>query len=356
VKLVLTMVVRDEADILDAQLAYHLNAGVDFVIVTDHGSRDGTAEILESYAREGYLKRLPEQGEPREAQLVNRMAQLAVSDHAADWVIDSRPDEFWWPRGESLQDALVAIPPRYSIVQALVRTFVPRPEDTSFFADRMVIRRSLLAAGVEADEPLAWALRRVYRAGPNMSIRGGMEPVSPGRVPLRAWYPIEVFHFPARDPAQVQRRFGAASEAPDVRSTIEQALLDAHGHGALMERFAELVVGGEELGPGLADGSLAVDERLRDALRELRAPASEATPTGRQFLLPVEGRGRLTFRIPDVVDDGAYAVECAAVGEVDLPRLDRHIRDLEDRIAWLEDRLWPRVLRTLSRLVHWPGR
>ena len=326
-KLVLTMLVRDETDILDAQLAYHLNAGVDFVIVTDHSSQDGTTEILESYAREGYLQRLPEQGEPQEAQLVNRMAQLAVSDHAADWVIDARPDEFWWPRGESLQDVLVAIPPRYSIVQALVRIFVPRPEGPSFFADRMVIRHSLLAAGGEGGEPLARALRRVYRAGPNMSIRAetGPKPVPPGRVPLRAWYPIEVFHFPARDPAQVQERSG-------------------------------LVVDGEELEQGLADGSLAVDERLRDALRELRASASEATSTGRQFVLPVEGRSRLTFRIPDVVDDAAYAVECAAVGEVDLARLDRHIRDLEDRIAWLEDRLWPRVLRTLSRLVHRPGR
>lgn len=324
-KLVLTMVVRDDADILDAQLAYHLNAGVDFVIVTDLSSRDGTAELLESYAREGYLQRLPERGEPPEAELVNRMAQLAVSDHAADWVIDSRPDEFWWPRGESLQDVLAAIPPRYSIVQALVRIFVPRPEGPAFFADRMVIRHSLLAPGREPAEPHAGALRQVFRAGPNMAIRVGIEPVPPGRVPLRAWYPIEVFRYPARDPAQVQRQ-------------------------------SALVVDGEKLEQGLADGSLAVDERLRDALRELRAPESEATLTGRQFLLPSEGRGRPSFSVPDVVDDAAYAVECAAVGEVDLARLDRHIRDLEDRITWLEDRLWPRVLRTLSRLVHRLGR
>jgi hypothetical protein len=51
-----------------------------------------------------------------------------------------------------------------------------------------------------------------------------------------------------------------------------------------------------------------------------------------------------------VVDDAAYAVECAAVGEVDLLRLDRHIRELEARIAFLEAQLWPRVLRLLSRL------
>ena len=45
-KVVLTMVVRDEEDILDAQLTFHLNAGVDFILVTDHRSVDGTRDIL----------------------------------------------------------------------------------------------------------------------------------------------------------------------------------------------------------------------------------------------------------------------------------------------------------------------
>ena len=51
-RLVETLVLRDEEDIIRAQIDYHLNAGVDFVIATDHESRDGTTEILESYASE----------------------------------------------------------------------------------------------------------------------------------------------------------------------------------------------------------------------------------------------------------------------------------------------------------------
>ncbi len=321
-KLVMTLVVRDDADVLDAQLAFHLHAGVDFVIATDHDSRDGSAEILESYAREGCLRRLTEQGEAREAEWVNAMARLAVSD-GADWVIDARPGEFWWPRGESLQDVLVAVPPRYAIVQGLVRVFVPRPDDAApFFADRMVIRRTPVAVDSGASEPLPSSLRPIFRAGPGMTIRSGPEPSLSGRVPLRAWYPVEVLHFPVRSG----------------------------------EPYGELAVDGEKLSRGLEEGALVVDERLRDALHVLRPAAGQTTPPGREFLLPAEAPGRLAFPTPDIVDDAAYAVDCAAVGEVDLARHDRHIRDLEDRIAWLEDRLWPRLLRTLSRLVHPPGR
>ena len=60
--------------------------------------------------------------------------------------------------------------------------------------------------------------------------------------------------------------------------------------------------------------------------------------------------GRPVFRTPDIVDDAAYAVECADVGEVDLPRLEAYVAELEQRIAFLEERFWPRVLRRLSRI------
>jgi hypothetical protein len=79
---------------------------------------------------------------------------------------------------------------------------------------------------------------------------------------------------------------------------------------------------------------LVADTRLRDALRALAAGEP------------------LAFRVPDLVEDAAYAAECAAVGEVDLPRLEREIGDLERRVASLEQRLWPRVVRRVTRLAR----
>ena len=145
-KLVLTVLARDEADVIDAQIAFHLNAGVDFVIATDNRSQDGTTEILESYAAAGYLRLIHEPAEGlRQGEWVTRMARLAASDHGADWVINSDADEFWWPRGGSLKEVLEAVPERYGVVQAFWRSFVPRPDDEAFFAERMTARLSLQA-------------------------------------------------------------------------------------------------------------------------------------------------------------------------------------------------------------------
>jgi hypothetical protein len=82
------------------------------------------------------------------------------------------------------------------------------------------------------------------------------------------------------------------------------------------------------------DGALVEDTRLQDALRSIR-----------------NGETPLTFRVPDIVEDARYAVECAAVGEVDLPRLEEYVTELEQRVEWLEQRFWPRVLRRVARIA-----
>src|SRR5712691_8243447 len=150
-KLVMTLRARDEADVVDAQIAFHLNAGVDFIVATDHRSRDGTTEILESYARDGRVQLLREEGEEmQEGEWATRMSRIAAREHDADWVISSDADEFWWPRGGSLKEVLASVPDRYGVVHALLRQFVPRPDDGAFFADRLVAR---MAASAPINDP-----------------------------------------------------------------------------------------------------------------------------------------------------------------------------------------------------------
>src|SRR3954453_893705 len=141
-KLVMTLLARDEADVVDDNVKFHLNAGVDFVIAMDNLSHDGTTEILESYAKAGQLHLIRQASEYlRQADWITEMGRLAATEFGADWVIHGDADEFWWPRGESLKDVLDSIPARYGVVRALLRHFVPRPGDGPF-AERMTARMS----------------------------------------------------------------------------------------------------------------------------------------------------------------------------------------------------------------------
>ncbi|MGH3136157.1 MAG: hypothetical protein ACRDPV_06665 [Gaiellaceae bacterium] len=285
-----------DAEYLEAQLSFHLNAGVDLVIATADDASEDVSEILEQHGRQGHLVRAPDGLDPSSPEQRAQTSRLAATEYAADWLITATSTEFWWPRGASLKDVLVAVPPRYGIVQALVRQFRPRP-GTDLFAERMIVRDSLASAS-PGQEPLLHLLSPVQRLSPGIGVHGGQ--------PLRAWYPIEVLRFP----------------------------LD-HTTDPIPE---------EAVAQGIADGSLAVDERLRDVLRTLH--------DGSGYRLPSDDASSLAFAVTTVVDDAKYAVECAAIGEVDLDRLDRQIRDLEGRIALLEQRFWPRALRAASQLAH----
>ena len=90
------------------------------------------------------------------------LARVAADELGAEWIIPGTLEEVWWPRGESLKDVLAVIPPRYGVVQALVRTFVgdaePSPARASTYASRTV-RTSLLGPDGSGGESLQALLR-----------------------------------------------------------------------------------------------------------------------------------------------------------------------------------------------------
>ncbi|WP_201517528.1 glycosyltransferase family 2 protein [Gulosibacter hominis] len=111
-RVVMTLMVRDEADIISTWLEYHLSQGLDQIIVTDNASADGTREILENYASKGLidLRHYPHH-DKRQYQVVTGMARDAYTQYSADWVLNSDADEFWVvPEGESLGNAVRSLP------------------------------------------------------------------------------------------------------------------------------------------------------------------------------------------------------------------------------------------------------
>lgn len=274
----MTLLVRDEEDILDANLRYHFAAGVDFVIATDNLSVDGTSEILAGYEREGRLLRLEAHDDIYDqSRWVTRMARLAATEHGADWVINSDADEFWWPESGNLTNVLESVPERHGAVSVTRTNFVPRPSSAEPFFRSMTVRErtSLNALG----QPLPG--KACHRAYPDVLVEMGNHGAARTQQDLTTVNAaLTIFHFPLRTYAQFENKIakgGAALERnpafpPNLVATWRM-LYGLLLNGELESYYESLVLSDAAVASGLANGTLVRDERLLDALDELYSKA-----------------------------------------------------------------------------------
>src|SRR6185312_15502840 len=95
-RIIMTLLCRDEEDIVGYNIAYHLAQGIDFVIATDNASQDRTPLLLERFARQGKLHLIRQPSLTHDQAIwVTRMARMAARRFDADWVINNDADEFW---------------------------------------------------------------------------------------------------------------------------------------------------------------------------------------------------------------------------------------------------------------------
>ncbi len=292
-KLVMTLLVRNEADIIEANLDYHLAQGVDFVIVTDHDSSDETVELLRPYERAGVVEVLREEGEEHHQSVrVTRMARLALTRHDADWVINNDADEFWWPLSGSLRDVFASIPERYGQIVVQRRNFVARPTDTGPFHSRLIYREACSLNGEgEALEP-----KVAHRAHPQIVVAPGNHSISGAELrPIPAEELLEVFHFPMRNPEQFERKviqtgigYEKLSERSPEVGRDQLQLLVIQREGGLGRFYEEAVLDDAALERGVRQGSIVLDRRLAEFMRRLpdgRAAAERPDgPQTRAFL------------------------------------------------------------------------
>jgi hypothetical protein len=288
IRLLMTLLVRNEAEMIEDNLDYHLAQGVDFVIVTDHASTDGTAELLRPYEREGVVAVLRDDEDAHhQSRRVTNMARLAATDYGADWIIHNDADEFWWPVAGTLRDVFAAIPSDYGQIEVRRVNFLPGAVADEPFHATMVHRDARsLNLRAELLEP-----KCAHRAHPDVVVAPGNHRIS--GVDLRP-VPIagllEIFHFPMREYAQFERKVtqtGVGYEALDDRSPgtgdDQLRLLELQRRGELRAHFDAALGDEDSRGRGLADGSIVLDRRLQRFMRDLaegREPASWGAADG----------------------------------------------------------------------------
>ena len=353
-RLVMTLVVRNEEELLETNLDYHFAQGVDFALVTDHDSTDGTPEILERYARDGLLRVFTERcGGHDQGRRVTRMARIAALEHGADWVINNDADEFWWPQLGSLRDVFTAIPREYGQIEVRRRNFVPRPDDGQPFFRRMLYREahSLNPSRLPLESKVA------HRADPEVQVAAGNHRLlTNGLRPLPAteFELVEIFHMPMRTYEQFARKVVQIGEgyeqladraAEDGRDQLK--MLDVYRSGRLRDYFERHVHSDEELAAAMDCGMVVLDRRLERFVDRMpvRAPArvgaqgksstvrADKAPSGEE--LPCETRRTDANEVTDEEQDrfASELVARALAGVLELEHARTRIVELEHLLA-----------------------
>lgn len=109
-RLIMTLLVKNEEDMLEENLIFHKAMGVDGFIITDNNSSDRTPEIIRKYKEKGWIVEAIEEKatDYQQKKWVDRMIWKAKSVHKADWVINADADEIWYAPSGDLKTELVS--------------------------------------------------------------------------------------------------------------------------------------------------------------------------------------------------------------------------------------------------------
>lgn len=268
-KLIMTLLVRDEQDIIRENIEYHLSQGVDFIIATDNRSVDSTSSILKEFEEKDLLHYIYEPSDDyNQHAWVTRMARMAFEKYGADWVINNDADEFWWPLAGTLKSTFESIPPTYNLLNANRLNFVPVENSKSSFYHRMIYSENVSL------NPLGRPLppKVAHRGCNNIVVDQGNHSVHGLENPKAVDDLIEIFHYPCRTYEQLVNKIakgGAAyernTELPrEVGATWRELYREYQRNDNLRGYFGEISHSDSKLRLAMNMGAIRKDTRLSD--------------------------------------------------------------------------------------------
>lgn len=274
-RIVMTLLARDEADIIAANIEHALSMGVDFIVATDNGSTDGTKDILAAYRDAGVLELRHEASRAFEQhKWVTAMARDAARHHGAAWVVNSDADEFLWPtaghEGQDLKAILGGIEPRYGQVGMFEWKFMQDPALQGGWLDRMTVARE--GSRLDMWDYDFWKV--AHRGDPTVWVKSGnhlasgltIGTVAPSR-------PLQVFHFRDRGYGHYMRKVRQMGEAMENNPRLPKTWGFKIREEYQMLQRGELAAAYEhqlrEIEYDIAVNYVQRDTRLRDRLHDL---------------------------------------------------------------------------------------
>lgn len=363
----MTVMVRDEADIIRPMIEHALAQGVDTLIVTDNGSVDGTAEILESFGDAIELRHDPVHRKQQHS-VVTGMARDAYTRFGADWVINADADEFWLPR-----DPRATLKDIFSELPTALRTFtVPVHDMTGDPAMAGSGLQRLRYRDHRPDERMRQLGLRshatpdaVHIGHADIEVAQGNHFVNidqEGEVP--PGLEVEVLHFPWRSWAQFEakvRNSGRAYESnPDLQPSPNHHGMREYLRWKLGVLFPYYVLRHpdvDELAAGLESGELVEDDRVA---RTASSPVADE-PIAPSTIANARHAGAMISAVESFERGRAeefstkYSEAVAAVeeGRRTIEALQARTKQLESRTKDLETQLEHIRSRRVLRAADW---
>jgi len=270
-QLVMTLLVRDEEDVLSGNIDFHRAQGVNFFIITDNKSEDSTPDIIRAYEQQGIAKYIYEGDDNyNQSAWVTRMARLAATDYGADWVINNDADEFWWPRDGNLHSTFAGLAKETTHLVAHRHDFVALNDNPSTaFYHYMVFRKRVSLNTIGKPLPPKVA----HRAHPQVDVAQGNHwaelPGEPGVINDL----VDIFHFPLRSYAQFTNKIIKGGQAYERNTTHNanvgstwRTLYEEYKRNGLVDFYRKQSCSAEQVEQELRADKLISDRRLSDYL------------------------------------------------------------------------------------------
>lgn len=248
---------RNEADIVESFVRHNLSL-VDGLVVVDHGSSDGTSEILQALVAEGLALDVErdESAGHLQSEIMTRAVRRAFAQRAADFVFALDGDEFLKaPRRELLGDVLATLPHGLHAAMSW-QTYVPEFDEGSP-APGTALARAKRRLAEERHGMHKVIVARAFAETPAAVIAAGNHVVLPSEGHAIALQPVK--H------ARISADVVALAHLPvrSARQLTNKIVVGWLAHCAARRSNADLAFHWRELYRELADGATPSVERLR---------------------------------------------------------------------------------------------
>ena len=286
IKLVMTLLVRDEEDIIADNICFHANQGVDAFIVMDNLSRDRTPDILQDLSRSHQIVCLTQDADDySQGEWVTAMARRACTELGADWVINNDADEFWVASSGSLKEYFAAVPQDVSAV--VVERHNAPPSHPGTEPERAVAhpstswifeKQSLNSLGRPLPPKCA------HRGSSTVQVKQGNHDIEDLAVNRIAAGPgLYILHYPYRSLAGFRKKIEAGGAAYARNTTLDKrigstwrGLYQNRSDGAIEQFWKDNSRLDRDLYIGLIEGRYHIDRTVYDFCSRLHRERQDA--------------------------------------------------------------------------------